>query len=413
MTTSDSILFLLGAGSNPLVGTRGITDHLLGWRSYRAPGTDDRGNPRLSELGGTDAREPFYTWLARETASLYAPAAKTPATCPVPVSERATFEDLIYTVERLEALTTPHYYDALWDRPPSFDRPFVQLSLPGLAFAGAAHEVFDLIIGSCATVLDYVGARCPVGAPSETRDFIESFSGRRRRVFSFNYDTTAIDVAKQWWTGFEVGGDGRFQPVRSMPDKDTFVQLHGSTHFSYVEHPYRAPLWVLRRMPAPVANHRAPRRIGFDWTSDRAAIAALPMITGYRKADKILVEPYASYFSYLRQGLFEARRWIVMGYGGRDLHANAVLRTASDASSDLRIFVYNRLDEAKRSDADATQAWIRDVLWPFGRIGRVSVSDVTSAIPRDGILYLSPALAVSVDGRIRAHEDDVRRFLAV
>jgi hypothetical protein len=168
---------------------------------------------------------------------------------------------------------------------------------------------------------------------------------------------------------------------------------------------------VLRRRREPVVNHRAPRRIGFDRTSDRAAIAALPMITGYRKADKILVEPYASYFSFLRQGLFESQCWVVMGYGGRDLHANAMFRTAADALTDLRIFMFNWLDDVHRTDRDATAAWIRDVLWPFGRIGRVSADAVISATPKDGVLYLSPALAVSIDGRIRAHEGDVRRFL--
>jgi len=250
------------------------------------------------QMGSADLREPLYAWLARETASLYGAPVKTPAISPVPASEWPSFEDLIYTVERLEELTTPRYYDALWERPPSFDSPFVELSTLGRAFAGAAHEVFDLVIASCAMLLDYVAAQCPVGAPSETRDVIESFGRARCGVFSFNYDTTAIDIGRPWWTGFEVGGEGRFRPVAAMPDADAFIQLLGSTHFSYVEHTYWAPRYVLRRMPLPVANHRAPRRIGFEWTSDRAAVAALPMITGYRKADKLLVEPYASSFSY-------------------------------------------------------------------------------------------------------------------
>ena len=137
------------------------------------------------------------------------------------------------------------------------------------------------------------------------------------------------------------------------------------------------------------------------------------MITGYRKAEKILIEPYASYFHYLRDALFATPYWVVIGYGGLDFHANATIREAADFWGDrLRVFVINNLPEGVRAHGNDAADWMRRTLGPFGRSGRMPLSALQEAVPDDGVLWLTPRLAVSVDGRSEEHLPRVRRFLA-
>ena len=69
----------------------------------------------------------------------------------------------------------------------------------------------------------------------------------------------------------------------------------------------------------------------FFTLQDGTKLLAGPMITGLRKADAILLEPFASYYSCLYNSLLKSRVWVIIGYGGVDPHINSCLSRALNA----------------------------------------------------------------------------------
>ena len=64
---------------------------------------------------------------------------------------------------------------------------------------------------------------------------------------------------------------------------------------------------------------------------DRREGSNVPMITGLRKADRILYRPFSDYFHVLRDELFRCPTWLIVGYGFRDPHVNQLLTQARDS----------------------------------------------------------------------------------
>jgi hypothetical protein len=52
------------------------------------------------------------------------------------------------------------------------------------------------------------------------------------------------------------------------------------------------------------------------------------MITGFRKPEATIWEPYGTYQAAFRYFASTIRNWLIVGYGGGDSHVNAVLQSA-------------------------------------------------------------------------------------
>jgi hypothetical protein len=151
------------------------------------------------------------------------------------------------------------------------------------------------------------------------------------RLMSLNYDDLPAAAGLDFHTGFvdDGGPYQRFQPPNRWPDdQHVWCQLHGSLFFRVK--PDQDPGIV--RYPDLRAAARQPWIDNADWRpyQDGHRAGLSPMITGLRKADAILDEPFATYAHRLRAEALSCDRWLIIGYGGGDPHINAVLSQAKD-----------------------------------------------------------------------------------
>lgn len=308
------IAVLLGAGASIGVApsTHELTEHLRKWKRFREPG---RGSTpafgSLIETGPGDARRPLFEAIRDALASKRAHP------------EAIHFEELVHTAELLgSALPIPAKRA---DRFRSYLEPFTDVNSAYAhwniesGYSTAASE-------ACYEILDVVQSACSAVDPAKNASLaLASLAQRwRLRVTSLNYDDLALRSGVDFYTGFEPdrGTGGRYLPQHPWPRRrHTLAQVHGSVLFGLDAE--------LRRFSSAssAANARTSRSSG-PRHQDGTTGSAAPMITGLRKADKVLEPPFADYYHVLRRDFFESRRWLIVGYGFGDEHVNAVLRQA-------------------------------------------------------------------------------------
>jgi hypothetical protein len=407
------LFVLVGAGAGVDISTKFLTDDLLDWDGAPAPVDqaliEDR-TPR-----------PFFRWLLNAARSAYPEAEAGGAMGFRPAVGPPNFEELIHIVERLSYLLKEQYYDSVYRRPPPYEVDFFDLSELGRFLAKhKSISMYDVLIGASNHILNVVANRAAaaphVAAANVVRALDDKFTAK---IFSLNYDTRVVDLSDYWWTGFSPMNNAdrgmahptndrheifRYEP-QIPPGAKAFIQLHGSTHFCWIED-YIAPRYKIARWPEPLLKHRTPRRDGFELWNDRSALPALTMVTGFRKGEKTLIEPYLSYLHYLRMEAYRSPHWVIMGYGGGDPHINAVLRSAADYwAQNLRAFVFTHIDARIRDEEAARAQTVRERLRYLGRIGRGAVEPVDEM----HTTFAGPTIALTADGNYSEHLD--RLFL--
>jgi hypothetical protein len=282
---------------------------------------------------------------------------------------------------------------------------------------------YDIVIMASNFILDTVAAKVREQPRVDARDLIVQLSEYSKvKLFSLNYDSRIIDTEWGWWTGFRrlnadearardtKEGTEVFEPCGGIPiDANAFIQVHGSTHFTWVAH-YIAPKYAIARHAEPLERHGTPRRGGFELWNDRSALPVLSMVTGFRKGEKVLAEPYASYTNYFRQEAFRSPNWAILGYGGNDPHINAVLTSASDYWGDkLRAYIFNCMSD---SIPGRGPEFVKDLRRRVGFLGRNGRRWNADALTVDrGELTLNDQVRISIDGAYAAHLSSLRDFL--
>ena len=151
----------------------------------------------------------------------------------------------------------------------------------------------------------------------------------RLRLMSLNYDDLPAASGIQFFTGF-VADDAPYQRFVTTPawpeDQHTWCQLHGSVLFRVKSHAEHG----IVRYPNSRAAARQKWVDNADWYryQDGHKSGLSPIITGLRKTDAILSEPFATYAHRLRVEASSCDRWLIIGYGGGDPHINHLLSQA-------------------------------------------------------------------------------------
>jgi hypothetical protein len=366
----------------------------------------------------------FFQWLLNVSRSAY-PEGTGEGYGYRPAIGEPHFEELIHIVERLSYLLCEQYYDSLYKRPPPYEVEFFELSPLGKFLRnGEPMSMYDIVIGASNYILDVVAEESARTPHVEAHDLlIELQKAARLLVFSLNYDTRVVDISYPWWTGFrtldenEAGrrdskaGIQVYDPQPSIPaDVDAFVQMHGSIHFGWIAH-YIAPLYTIARYQQPLSKHSTPRRNGFELWNDRSAMPTLTMITGFRKGEKTLVEPYASYFHYLRDEAFKTPYWLILGYGGGDPNVNAVLRSAADYwGGRLKAYVCNHLSSQDCGDGQSFREALKRRVGFMGLSGHRWMADQDQV--ENGQLSSGQCIRLSTDGLYVSHLQHIETFFA-
>lgn len=132
----------------------------------------------------------------------------------------------------------------------------------------------------------------------------------------------------------------------------TVMHLHGSIHLGYRrgrsdpdplgwQYTYRDLFW--HPDPASALSSWGPSTS--DQTQAGRTMIGGPLITGFQKPDKLLIEPLATYYCRLGRRLAEVPRLLVIGYGFGDRHINQLLSGMGRRhGSALRIAVVTSFD---------------------------------------------------------------------
>lgn len=145
-------------------------------------------------------------------------------------------------------------------------------------------------------------------------------------IYSLNYDDVPEQAGVQLFNGFNA--QGRLDGAKCHREVigHRHIQLHGSVLWEY-DNGYRRHQSL---EDANIARGRH-RTFGGRKSSDGNRLEAIPLITGGRKSEKILLDPFATFHHMFRRDLMNADGWLVAGYGFADFHINEVLKSAHAA----------------------------------------------------------------------------------
>jgi hypothetical protein len=326
------LFVLLGAGASIpyFPGTGQITTELRKWDMFREPPLTgaDQGSVWTTIMDKTSAARPYYEALFQ--------FAKVGFNNP---DVHLHFERLVQIALQLETFTV---IEKAVDE-------FRPLLLPFVGFReNVAH--FDLsamnsIIASnsCIHILDLIADRHTPALEDRLRNcslngFLNDLVGKEihSRLFSLNYDTMPLYSSLSFETGFEKPDGANFEvfsPRRffDWEGEHLYCQLHGSTLFGYPSkgHEHESPPGLIARYnDTMTARKNRSMSTGKGHRQDGSPAATNLMITGLRKADDILSEPYASYFHRMFNEMISADAWLIVGYGGGDTHVNYCIKRA-------------------------------------------------------------------------------------
>jgi hypothetical protein len=326
------LFVLLGAGASIpyFPGTGQITTELRKWDTYREPPLTGADSSRvwLEIMDKKSTARPYYEALFQ--------FAKVGFSEP---DKHLHFERLVQIALQLETFT-------MTEKAVDEYRPLLG------PFVGFRENVghFDLpamnsIIASdsCVHILDLIADRHNPTFEDELRNcslngFLNDLIGKkiRSRLFSLNYDTLPLYSSLNFETGFEQRDSGAFEvfsPRRlfDWEGEHLYCQLHGSTLFGYPskDRDHESLPGLIARYPdVQTARKNRAMKTGKGHRQDGSPAATNLMITGLRKADDILSEPYASYFHRLFNEMISADAWLIVGYGGGDTHVNHCIKRA-------------------------------------------------------------------------------------
>lgn len=129
--------------------------------------------------------------------------------------------------------------------------------------------------------------------------------------------------------------DASFETRPPIVGKVLFLPLHGSVRFANLPSIYPdgepgdpkahalEPVWA-----ADLSQVRAARSRLYLNNSNAAYRLDPRMVTGRRKLDQLVLNPYAAYWTRFRHEATMADAWLVVGYSGNDEHVNTGLGNA-------------------------------------------------------------------------------------
>jgi hypothetical protein len=200
------------------------------------------------------------------------------------------------------------------------------------------QEFYDAAIQAIAVNLLYSLEAASEKIETVVRPFIQALVERFEvTIVTLNYDDIIERCLPSWRDGFNP--EGLFDPESLMHSGSgpLIIHLHGSVRFySYApQSPFQSPGpdWK----PTPISErirragdpnnlsglNRTVQVSGTAQSGDHILIS--PMISGLRKLDKTIVNPFGYYQHFFRDALLKSPRLLTIGYGGRDIYVSAQL----------------------------------------------------------------------------------------
>ncbi|MBL7664994.1 MAG: hypothetical protein JNM93_07655 [Bacteriovoracaceae bacterium] len=336
----NGVTFLLGAGASAglFPNVAQVTKLLLNWKGVLEPPSDLSLEPISYMLGGSRKGEILNESLRPYFLSIY-------ETCKDRYDNPESFlhfERLINIAALLESTTTENFkaVDEYKKNLSSFieykkeNERFNRKFINGMAANAATKYILNHFTKLLDTDLEKRLKECSLN------NFLNDISSKKvLNIFSLNYDTQPLFSNIDFRTGFKTFCNESFEYFSSQEMERSysdhmFCQLHGSILFSYPPANFRD--LDEEKFPGSFARYKNPHDCIATRTEsgnsselpDGGARISTLMITGLRKADDILDEPFASYFRAFYEKLISCNKWVIVGYGSSDVHVNKIIYRA-------------------------------------------------------------------------------------
>lgn len=360
------LLVFLGAGASAphLSDTQAVTGFLRQWRDFLEPQTPTSG-PFMDldhfwarpGIGTSAARRPFFEYLHQIVSRRWASPGN------------LNFEDLIHTAEVLNSLVPlpPHPPQAHDDFRPVAGA-FLQLE-PTSGLPNFSNVLGLIACEACYAILNYFADACDVAEPQIGRIPLPTALAKLSNHFllkgySINYDDMPFWTnGLSWATGFsgdpETGQAFNPKLVHRSDAKNYLYQLHGSVLWG---EDHSGESRVVRFNSRSLARAKRTSRSSGPHYHDRSTGCSAPMITGLRKADKTLLDPFDTFLWAMRRDAASIPRWLIIGYGAGDFHINQILaRGRTQHGSEFRCAIIS-FDKHFNSE-DELQPWLGHPGW--------------------------------------------------
>lgn len=173
------------------------------------------------------------------------------------------------------------------------------------------------------------------------REFFDPFISSELRISTLNYDDSIERSMERagisYWDGFASDDPGSVD-YRGFfdPHKTELLHLHGSIRFAPVATPTPSLVRFKDNIEAKGARNTPPGPNAQTQAGEVLFIG--PLLSGLRKTEKFIVEPYGLYHQRFVTGLLESPRLICIGYGGLDTYVNGAMLTAKKVhGSDFKV----------------------------------------------------------------------------
>jgi hypothetical protein len=189
-------------------------------------------------------------------------------------------------------------------------------------------------------IAENVEAYAAAFSPTGRDNWFAGFWQEAARKGTWNFGTLNYDncIEQSLAGALEDGfvplrpGLSRFDPRRFIGSTvNRILHLHGSIFYGH--EPGRDPLASEWEDLAKFDVHQDAKNTWFGRSRATAQSGEEtimgPLITGLRKADKIMIDPYSTYYWTFHQALLESPRLLVAGYSFRDQHLDYLLERMS------------------------------------------------------------------------------------
>ena len=147
-------------------------------------------------------------------------------------------------------------------------------------------------------------------------------------IISLNYDDIFYQAKPDLFTGFD--SFGIFNPIEVINRKEwNFIyNIHGSVHFNMEPSGNALHKIFWRDLNYKYSGNAFGRNL--INTAEGISLPNSVIITGYEKAIQIQRAPFRTYYSVLDRLIFEANKFLIIGYGFADFHINNALNLINE-----------------------------------------------------------------------------------
>jgi hypothetical protein len=184
-----------------------------------------------------------------------------------------------------------------------------------------------------ADFLDDAIGRSSIEKQGVVRNFLLGVAKKQAlRISTLNYDDAIERSIQDYWDGFTSDDPGSVDYEGfAITHHVELLHLHGSIRFAPSAptlEPKGLPELVRFNTNKAAAPFRSRPLLYSTSTQAGERIFIGPMLSGLRKTDKLVIEPYGLYHHRFVAGLLASPRFLSVGYGGGDVYVNAAAAQA-------------------------------------------------------------------------------------